>query len=512
MAAPITAALPTGTTESEDKIFSLLLDVNKQYGLNCTLRVAGGWVRDRLLGIVSDDIDIALEGEYDGNVITGAAFCEFIVKYQADHGLEQRHVGVIKANPDQSKHLETATTHIYGEAIDFVNLRCEEYAESRIPTIKPGTPKQDAERRDLTINALFYNLHTQLVEDYTTGLQDMDDKLVRTPLAPLVTFHDDPLRLLRCIRFACRLMYAMHEDIKACARDPDVHESLRAKISRERVGIEVRKMLSGAHPDVAVHYYWDLNVVDCIFEHCTVDKKGNITGSRSLDFTPEEWVRAHRMAEALKTASKEKKLSYEVYLAAIMSCHAQLPATAGELEPYLAAVITHGLKLPIKVRQIVQAMILGARHLMPVWEGGFDAAKLASLEAQGTPMAAHAAPLKATPRVLLCEALQLAKYQSGKEPLALFYRETCLLSSLMATAACDEGARLVAHIDGDALLQGVPSLKAVLNGGEVGKLLGVKGPEIRPALAYQLRLQFEYPSAGKDEMQAALVKVVPSSS
>lgn len=101
-------------------------------------------------------------------------------------------MGVIPANPDQSKHLETATLRLHGLSIDMVHLRNETYTEhSRIPTIAVGTPKQDAERRDFTINTLFYNLNTGEVEDYTgRGLQDIKDGIIRTPLEPKVTFMD----------------------------------------------------------------------------------------------------------------------------------------------------------------------------------------------------------------------------------------------------------------------------------------------------------------------------------
>ena len=74
-----------------------------------------------------------------------------------------------------------------GQFIDLVNLRCEEYSESsRIPTIKIGTPEQDAYRRDLTINAMFYNISESKVEDLTgKGLSDLADGIIRTPLEPL---------------------------------------------------------------------------------------------------------------------------------------------------------------------------------------------------------------------------------------------------------------------------------------------------------------------------------------
>ena len=112
--------------------------------------------------------------------------------------------GVIKSNNEKSKHLETAVIKVMDEFIDLVNLRSEEYGEdSRVPEIKIGTPEQDAYRRDLTINSLFYNINKGEVEDLTgRGLSDMKEAIARTPLDPFKTFTDDPLRVLRSIRFA----------------------------------------------------------------------------------------------------------------------------------------------------------------------------------------------------------------------------------------------------------------------------------------------------------------------
>ncbi len=111
---------------------------------------------------------------------------------------------MIKCNNDKSKHLETAVIKVQNQFIDLVNLRSEEYGEeSRVPEIKIGTPEQDALRRDLTINSMFYNINKGLIEDLTgRGLIDLKNKMANTPLQPLKTFVDDPLRVLRTIRFA----------------------------------------------------------------------------------------------------------------------------------------------------------------------------------------------------------------------------------------------------------------------------------------------------------------------
>ncbi len=107
-----------------------------------------------------------------------------------------------------------------------------------------GTPLDDALRRDFTINSLFYNINTGEIEDYTErGLGDIENHIIRTPLEPLVTFKDDPLRVLRCFRFKSRFNFAIHDDIYKSLENVEVHEALRTKVSKERIGIELGGML-----------------------------------------------------------------------------------------------------------------------------------------------------------------------------------------------------------------------------------------------------------------------------
>jgi hypothetical protein len=127
---------------------------------------------------------------------------------------------------------------------------------SRIPKVEFGTPQEDALRRDLTINSLFYNLHTGELEDFTGhGLSDLENGFIRTPFEALTTFKDDPLRILRLIRFACRYNMTIVDDVikvldQTCRNSDSLPGSLsmipvlNAKISRERISDELDKMLS----------------------------------------------------------------------------------------------------------------------------------------------------------------------------------------------------------------------------------------------------------------------------
>ncbi|THG99435.1 hypothetical protein EW026_g2916 [Hermanssonia centrifuga] len=199
----------------------------------------------------------------------GLPFAEQFQQYCNDvKGLPVEKVAKIEKNPARSKHLETAKTTVLGVELDFVNLRSEEYAEdSRIPTqVEFGTPLQDAIRRDITINALFYNVHSRSVEDHTEkGLEDLINGTIRTPLPPRETFMDDPLRVIRCIRFASRFGFSFVEELQAAARDPEIQLALRTKISRERVGEELDKMMKGRDPLRAIQLIDELSLYTSIF-------------------------------------------------------------------------------------------------------------------------------------------------------------------------------------------------------------------------------------------------------
>ncbi|KAK1371817.1 tRNA nucleotidyltransferase cca2 [Heracleum sosnowskyi] len=247
--------------DKEVKIFNRLRDVLTHFGLDTQLRVAGGWVRDKLLGKECYDIDIALDN------MLGREFCEKVNEYLLSSGEETHGVGVIQSNPDQSKHLETATMRLYDVWIDFVNLRSEDYCEnSRIPTMRFGTAEEDAYRRDLTINSLFYNINSSAVEDFTgKGIEDLRSGKIVTPLPPRETFLDDPLRVLRAIRFGARFEFVLDEGLKQAASADDVRDALADKISRERVGHEIDLMVAGNQPVKAMSYVSNLLLFWVVF-------------------------------------------------------------------------------------------------------------------------------------------------------------------------------------------------------------------------------------------------------
>ncbi|KAM9937670.1 hypothetical protein OXX80_002807 [Metschnikowia pulcherrima] len=263
---------------TEQQIKAVLVDFCAQYNAalqnkdtrenheKLELRITGGWVRDKLLGDESNDLDIAI------NTLSGEDFATQLMRWAhltgRNLGANASSLHTIKKNPEKSKHLETCTTKLFGLDVDFVNLRSESYtADSRVPVIEYGTAEEDAMRRDATLNALFYNINEDKIEDLTgRGLADLEAGVLRTPLPPLQTFLDDPLRVLRLVRFACRFNFTIEPDTLDAMKDAQMKETLIHKISRERVGVELHKILVGANVPYGLRLINHVNLSDCIFD------------------------------------------------------------------------------------------------------------------------------------------------------------------------------------------------------------------------------------------------------
>ena len=250
-------------TQDESYVASRVADVARRRAPGVTPRLAGGWVRDKLLGLPSYDYDIMLD-KMSGDMFA-RLFCDEL-------GVSEPHT--IRANPERSKHIETAKVRLMLPSgseveIDFAMARREWYAEdSRIPSaIEPGTPQDDASRRDFSVNALFYNLFTGEVEDLTGhGLDDLRSGTIRAPGVPVDRFNDDPLRVLRALRFVGRFGWGIEPETLKAMGDPTVLEALMRKTSRERVGAEFAKTLNEQHADKAIELMRSTGVMQSVLQ------------------------------------------------------------------------------------------------------------------------------------------------------------------------------------------------------------------------------------------------------
>ena len=225
-------------------IFKELSTLAKKTGVEAY--VIGGYVRDIFLGRLSKDLDILVIGQ-------GISFAEEVGKQ-------------LKCKVSVFKNFGTAMLRYHDLEIEFVGARKESYrSDSRKPIVENGTLEDDQLRRDFTINALAISLNEdsfgELLDPFG-GLVDLDQKLIRTPQNPLETFSDDPLRMMRAIRFASQLNFAIDE--AALTAIKTLVERMRI-VSQERITDELNKIILSPTPSIGFNYLFDTGLLQLIF-------------------------------------------------------------------------------------------------------------------------------------------------------------------------------------------------------------------------------------------------------
>jgi poly(A) polymerase len=209
--------------------------------------VIGGYVRDVILGRECKDIDVVVEG----------SGIELAKKVASKLG-KGAHVNIFK-------NFGTAMIHLEDIELEFVGARKESYRDhSRKPLVEDGTIQEDQERRDFTINALAVPLHSVSDEiiDPFGGLEDIRNKILRTPLLPDQTYSDDPLRMMRAIRFSSQLGFQIEaESFASISRNK---ERIRI-VSKERIADELNKIVLSPIPSVGFNHLFDTGLLHIIF-------------------------------------------------------------------------------------------------------------------------------------------------------------------------------------------------------------------------------------------------------
>lgn len=265
-------------------------------------RVAGGWIRDKLLRQLHPELDISEPKDLDIalDIMNGDQFAEYLTRYDRVMGTQRFTQG--QSRGETANKIGVRFCQIDGEDVEFLQLRTESYGDTRHQiTTNIGTPEEDAVRRDLTINAMYYNLITRQIEDYTgRGYNDLAELILRTPsrnyqdytkgkfanVPPNLTedqwldfeihrvYKEDPIRVLRILRFLSRWPGAKIED--RCVqgmKHPVIRERLTRKlhnkslskddpgVAPEMVGQELMKVMAGKQPDVAVDYMYHTGIM-----------------------------------------------------------------------------------------------------------------------------------------------------------------------------------------------------------------------------------------------------------
>lgn len=256
----------------KNPVFGIFSEVAEQYGFKAF--VIGGYVRDCFLGRSSDDIDVVVEG-------SGVDFANKVAARLEEIEYSQ-HRTCHKINVSEFKTYGTAMIKYRGLELEFVGARKESYRkESRNPIVENGSLTDDQLRRDFTINAMAFSLCKEdfgaLVDPFG-GLSDLERGIIRTPQDPDITFSDDPLRMLRAVRFATKLSTPQLQ----FRITPECMEAMRRNrnrlqiLTRERIAEELNKMLVVPKPSKAFRLMDEAGLLELILPSLTALKGVNV--------------------------------------------------------------------------------------------------------------------------------------------------------------------------------------------------------------------------------------------
>lgn len=312
-------------------------------------RIAGGWVRDKMMIVVRPDVPVKPPKDIDIalDTITGEEFSKFLAIYDQEYGTKAFTAGSNRSESAAAVAVSLGN-RLFGEDVEFIQLRKESYAETgnrNSVTVEPGSPVEDAFRRDLTINSMFYNIMTGQVEDFTgQGKEDLASLNLRTPTRPghdpmqevLRIFSEDPVRVLRILRFHSRYNGAqidpvVLEGMKNETIQDLIIKKLAKNTNKDDVGVppeksaeELRKIMMGYQPAESMRIMHQVGLLGKLFDFVEKGEQGyqprkgwlpfdtsqnNPHHDLSLsDHTFKTLENANRMAFDLKMTPQERML------------------------------------------------------------------------------------------------------------------------------------------------------------------------------------------------------------
>jgi poly(A) polymerase len=227
--------------------------------------IVGGYVRDRLLGRPHPDIDVVVQD--------GMGF-ELARRFAQLAGAGE---------PVIFERFGTAQVTVPGHLIEFVSARAESYVvDSRKPDVRAATLDEDLRRRDFTVNTLLMDFGGNVHDPLGRGRQDLEGRLLRTPADPVQTFSDDPLRMLRAIRFAAQLGFELAPELLPAMRKLK-DRLVSPVVSVERVADELRKMLVSERPGLALELLDEASLLDAILPEVAACKGVQQSGYHTHD-------------------------------------------------------------------------------------------------------------------------------------------------------------------------------------------------------------------------------------
>ena len=259
-------------------IFHQISTVADGLGVECY--VVGGYVRDIFLERPSADIDVVVVGS---GIEVAKGLKQLLGKRAHLSVFKNFGTAQVKIR-ERQRGDDPEDEHVSEIEVEFVGARKESYShDSRKPVVENGTLEDDQNRRDFTINAMAICLNQsrfgELVDPFN-GLADLEDGMIATPLDPAITFSDDPLRMMRCIRFATQLNFQIEDETFEALQ----HMADRIKIvSGERIEVELNKIMMAPHPSIGFEYLQRSGLLQIILPELSV-----------LDIVEKKEGRAHK--------------------------------------------------------------------------------------------------------------------------------------------------------------------------------------------------------------------------
>jgi tRNA nucleotidyltransferase/poly(A) polymerase len=412
----------------------------------------------------------------------------------------------MEKNAGAAKNLETAGGKLFGLDIDLANLRREIYdGQSRNPQMEFGSPEEDAFRRDATVNSLFYHLGKQEVVDLTgRGFEDLNARIMRTPLDPRKTFMDDPLRVLRLIRIGSKLGFAIDPEAMHCMRNNEIRRALDTIIKRDRINIEVFKMMKDPDPVVAFQNLFEANLYTPVFLHLdsplvqSLQAEFPALGQAASAPWPTPWPRAYQLLNQLLNNGIGSNLSRMVQSEQnrehvwTMATYAPIAGARRSMLKQAVPEATAATRLPTRLSKLLEAALSNFDSIQAIVD--------AVAKANPPPRSTVGMALRSwgptwgiqVTYVMLAQAVY--EYGGYDDDLSLLTGPVVEKYSAFADFVADRG------------LWDAHSLRPCLDGNEILDLLGLRegGRFLKDVLDGLVAWQFDHQHAGVEDAKAWL--------
>ena len=238
-------------TEEEIKIFDFIQSTIEKYKLKVEVRIAGGWVRDKVLNLKSHDIDL---------VISGMKCIEFGLLLNKELNQNEKNCKIYRKENSRKK-FDLICVPIFKKKIDIVNIQYNKFKED--------SPYEDALKRDITINSLLYNLNEKKVEDFTEkGINDLKNGIINTTIDPYIKLKEEPYLIIRIVRFSIRFNYKIEDNLNKIIID-NINELkilINQKNYYDKIKIEIGNILKLENAYIGIYFFYKFELLNMLYQ------------------------------------------------------------------------------------------------------------------------------------------------------------------------------------------------------------------------------------------------------